>query len=971
MAPAVFTIPPRVAFVDALAAGLAARHAGDDPLALARVTVLLPTRRACRALAEAFLRQSAGRALLLPRLVPLGDLDDEPELDFPLGAEAAEVAPAIAPLRRQLLLARLVQQAQPVPADQAARLAQELARLIDQVHTERLDFGRLAELAPAEFARHWQVTLDFLRIVVEHWPAVLAEEGTIDPAARRNALLEARAAAWETAPPADPVIAAGSTGSIPATADLLRVVAMLPQGAVVLPGLDRDLDDASWDALGPTHPQYGLRQLLAGLGVDRVDVADWDDAPTEPEREDRVALLREAMRPAETAERWTELDAAPLLRGVRDMVRVDAPGEREEAGTIALMLRQALEGDGTAALVTPDRGLARRVAAALARWGIAIDDSGGTPLGDTPPGTFLRLVAQLAADPAPVPLLAALKHPLAAGGLAPPAFRARVRVLEIAVLRGPRPAPGLAGLRAVLDDPDLLRWLDDLDGRLAPLTALFDGRPRPLEALLDGHVAAAQALSTDDQGSARLWAGEAGEAAAAFVAELKAGAGALAPLPATQYPALLGALMSGATVRPRYGTHPRLAILGPLEARLQHVDLVVLGGLNEGTWPAEPAADPWMSRPMRAEFGLAPAERRVGLAAHDFVEAGAARSVVLTRAVRSGGAPTVPSRWLTRLDTVLRGAGEANGLPRERQWLDWLATLDRPDGPPQPWPPPAPRPQLEARPRKLSVTRVETWMRDPYAIYAQYVLRLRALDPLDAAPDAAAYGTIVHEALDAFVSAHPTGPLPDDALDRLLAAGRARFGNLAHPTVQAFWWPRFERIARWFVGHEGGRRAALDRAWAEVAGRLEIAAPGGPFTLTATADRIDEMAAGGLVIVDYKTGAPPSQKQVAAGFAPQLPLEAAIARAGGFDGIPAAAAQALLYWRLSGGEVAGHESAAGDDPAALCDEALIGLTALVARFDVPETPYEARPRPSEAPAYSDYEHLARVKEWAAASEDPT
>jgi ATP-dependent helicase/nuclease subunit B len=983
----VFSIPPNVSFVDALAQGLLAR-AGGDPLALAAHMVLLPTRRACRALQEAFLRASGGQALLLPRLVPLGDIDAE---DLSLEAEEAgaadgafDVPPAMPAMRRQLLLARAIQtwgrtRGQAPGEDQAVRLAEELARLLDQVETEGLDLAALKDLVPAEYAHHWQQTLRFLVIVTEQWPKIQAEEACIGPAARRRRLLELRVEAWRAQPPDYPVIAAGSTGSMPATADLLNTIARLPSGAVVLPGLDRQAGAATWQAIAqdPAHPQFGMAALLARMGRAREDVADWP-APTAPGAPAiRAELVNLALAPAAATAEWRQASqhiAAPDLKaalaGVR---RIDCPGPGEEAASIALLMREALETDGRrAALVTPDRGLARRVAAALGRWGIAVDDSAGTPLAGTAPGTFLRLVAEMICGGlAPLPLLAALKHPLASGGQAPGVFRAKVRMLETLVLRGPRPAPDFTGLKRALraekHGKALLPWLKDLETRLAPFTQAIK-RARDLRTLIDCHIAAAEALAAtaEDEGAVRLWAGEAGEALATVLAELREASGdgalALGGAARARYPALFTTLFGGQVVRPRYGRHPRLAIWGPLEARLQHTDLVILGGLNEGTWPSEVDPGPWLSRPMRADFGLPPPERRIGLAAHDFAQAFCAPEVVLTRATRIDGTPTVPSRWLLRLDAVLETFDPKPSLARdEAAWLGWAQALDQPKTA-IPSAPPAPCPPRAARPRKLPVTAIETWMRDPYDLYARRILKLKALDPLDADPGAAELGILVHRALEIYIRDHPGGP-PADAEAVLLACGRKAFEDEATPPgVRALWWPRFERIAAWLAARDsngtGGKR------FAEVKGELTLDLPSGGFTLTATADRIDLGSDGALRILDYKTGSVPSGKEVEFGFAPQLPLEAAIAAAGGFAGVPRAPVAALEYWRLTGAEPPGEIKPVRDDPQARAESALEGLRALIERFDDPATPYLARPRPKWMGRYSDYTHLARAPEWA-------
>ena len=979
--PRVYTIPPSVAFVDALAAELL-RRAEDDPLALPRMRILLPTRRACRALATAFLRIQGDRPLLLPRMTPLGDVDeDEIALDYAaeLGSEDALIAPAIAPLRRLLLLTQLVlaRDAKTSP-DQAARLAQELARLLDQVQTERLDWRDLETLVPDELAAHWQTTLHFLTILSQHWPRILAEEGVCDPADRRNWLLAAQAAAWTKAPPATPVIAAGSTGSIPATADLLKVVSRLPHGAVILPGLDQEADDDTWAAIRaePWHPQYGMALLLERLEVSRADVRVWPHEVPDRYAEARARLIHRALRPAVASADPEPFGAAQLA--VQHLSRLDAPTLEEEARAIALIMREVLEHDErTAALVTPDRALARRVAAELQRWQIAVDDSAGLALGDTQPGAFLRLVARMVADRfAPVPLLAALKHPLAGGGQTTARFRATVRRLELAALRGPRPAAGLAGLRHALgdrhsDSERLHTLLDTLTEATEPFVDLMERPSAGLPALLAAHVAAAEALAATDvePGPDRLWQGDAGEAMAKFIAELADAAQGFAFDRTEAYPALFETLLAGQVVRPVWGRHPHLAIWGPLEARLQQADVLILAGLNEDSWPPRAAASPWMSRPMMQAFGLPLPDRRVGLSAHDFAQAFCAPTVWLTRARRREGTPTVPSRWLLRLEATLRPTPEAE-IRAGEAWLHWQSILDEPaPGERRRIDPPAPCPPVEARPRKLSVTRIETWMRDPYAIYAQNILRLTALDPLDADPGAAEYGSFVHAALDLFTRQHPR-QLPGDALPQLLAIGRQVFAPmLDRPGVRAFWWPRFERIARWFVAEEERRADAIVERFSEVTGTLSIDAPYAPFALTAKADRIDRRTDGSLVIIDYKTGAPPTDKEVAAGFAPQLPLEAAIAAAGGFDGIPARAVAGITYWRLRGNDDGGETRDLKGDPSEFALTALAGLERLVAVFDQQTTPYAARPRSSVAPRFSDYEHLARIREWSAAGAD--
>jgi ATP-dependent helicase/nuclease subunit B len=969
--PRLYTISPDRPFLATLARGLVGL-AGGDPLRLPRMNVLLPTRRAARGLREAFLRLTGegsdpGAPLLLPRMRPIGDLDSD-ELEFGSGDETLAVPPAIPDLRRRLLLTRLVCEwsaadGDKLPPGPAAALAGALARLIDTAATEGASFANLAGLAPLDLAEHWQVVLRFLEILPRHWPAVLAAEGALDPAERRNRLLTRQAAAWRREPPRDPVIAAGLTGGIPALTELVGVIAGLEQGMVILPGLDRGAAPSAWDAIAedPAHPQYLLAGLLRALDLTADDVQDWE--PEAPARQHRLRLAAAALLPAELTDAWRDLRPEPetVLAGLS---RYDCLSPQHEAMTIALLLRRKLEEPGaTAALVTPDRELARRVAAELRRWGIDIDDSAGLPLARTPPGAFLRLVLDMAASElAPVPLLAALKHPLAAGGLAPEEFRDLARRLE-GKIRGPRPAPGAAGLRDALGDkePELRRFVDRIEHCLGELPALLAAGETDIVALAGAHIAAAERLaaSREESGTARLWREAAGESAANFCHDLLDAARDFPALRGRDYPALFEALSATTVVRPAYGRHPRLAIWGLVEARLQQTDLVVLGGLNEGTWPGAVPADPWMSRQMRTEFNIPLPERAIGIAAHDFAQALGAPEVALTRAARREGAPTVPSRWLLRLDAVLRAVGLDDRLGPDPEIIAAAALGDLPAAR-RPLPPATPRPPLAARPRQLAVTDIETWRRDPYAVYAKHILKLRALDELDADPNRADLGIAIHHALGEFVRHFPR-ELPAHAELILRDLGEAAFGPLlSRPGAWAFWWPRFERIARWFVAEERARRAGIVESLGEIKGELVIPAPGGPFTITARADRIDRLASGALALIDYKTGSVPRRPEIDAAIAVQLPLEGAIAQAGGF-GIAAAPVAELEHWRL-GGNPPGRREPAGDDPGKLIERVLAEISAHIARFDDPATPYPPVPRERWRPRYSDYAHLERLGE---------
>jgi ATP-dependent helicase/nuclease subunit B len=988
--PNIYNIPAGFCFAEALAQGLL-ELAEDDPLKLSEYLVLLPSRRACRTLRETFLRLSEGKALLLPRMQPAGDVDaDDVSLLLAGDADAADIlslAPAIPALERQMLLAQAIQKTGTVQTfDQAASLARDLAHFLDEVQSEGLDFAALENLVPEEFAGHWQETLTFLKIITYHWPEILKTRGVSDPAARRNLLLEAQMRVFEKHPPQYPVIAAGTTGTIPVVRELLACVARLPQGAVVLPGLDTGLDDESWDKIGPDHPQYNMKTLLAGLGADRSDIKNWQVKKIPPANAARVRLLTETMRPAETTEQWRRLPPGDIpSAALKDFMRIDVATPQEEAEIIALIMRESLEEPGkTSALITPDRRLARRVTLALRRWGIQIDDSGGQPLTELPVGAFLMLTAEAAERKlAPASLLALLKHQETAIAMPSKELRQLVYTLDKVVLRGPRPPSGFAGLRQAVEKLDvekqsrdresLLQWLEHVEDVMSEFVAMLSiGAEKSFRELLQAHIHMAEALAAtvDKPGAARLWQGEAGESAGDLLQDILAAAEHVPPLSPSSYVSILRMLLKSVTVRPRYGAHPRLAILGQIEARLFAADQVILGGLNEGTWPALPGHDPWLSRPMRKQFGLSSPENEVGLAAHDFVQAAAGHEIVLTRAQKVDGTPTVPARWLLRLEAVLQAVGLSIPVGDALRYRQWLKDMDAPAAITSVQRP-APTPPAAARPKKLSVTKVETWVRDPYQIYAQYVLGLHALDDIDADPGAAERGTFVHAALEKFIETFPKD-LPANAEEKLLELGRAALDLMrVPPEVDAFWWPRFQRIARMFVEEERKWRLRATPLATEAAGAYQL----DDFTLTGKADRIDKMPDGSYAIIDYKSGYPPTKTEVRKGISPQLPLEALMLQKGGFENIPAGSVEELVYWQVTGtGQlpVKRIELAADDYTAKqLAEEAEEGLRTLIELFRDEKTPYLSQPRADAKPKFSDYEHLARLREWGISGDDST
>ncbi len=958
-----FTFPLEKPFIDVLAAHVLRVH-GAEAESLARVLVLLPSHRACIAFREACLRISGGKPLLLPRMQGLGDVEDE--FGEVLADESMEdLPPAIAPVKRHMLLTELVaadlRRAFPhLKADkaQAALLAKDLARLLDDMAREERDFSGLAALVPEELAEHWQQTVAFLEIVARHWPKILEEEGECDPIIRRGAALTALAEHWKAHPPEYPVIAAGSTGSQTATRRLLGVVAALPNGKVILPALDKALDNAAWETLVETHPQAGLKRLLAALGGERDNVQILDEITVAPScSAERICLLRTALLPASSISQWQE-QKVESTAALAHFQRADCVDLQEEARVVALALREALETPGkTAGLVTADRTLARMVATELRRFGIAIDDSAGRPLLNTPPAIFLMLVIEAAlADAAPIPLLSLLKHPFCAAGMTPAECRKAVRLLEIAELRGVRLSSGLGALARAAEhdkaDPMIGRLINYLMHSMRSLVRATRQQGIHFATLLDLHLRAMESMAD----KTRLFAGTEGEALANALSEIRLHAQSLADIDPQHYPGLLSALLSAFSTRATRSAHPRLHILSPIEARLQHHDLLILSGLNEGSWPPEPEASPWMGWNMRARFGLPPPDRAIGMAAHDFWMLASAREVLLTRAAKSGGTQTAPSRFLLRLTTCMQAM---EGKPWE--WplpdiLHWARSLNMPLQMP-PATQPMPTPPVSARPRSLSVTQIEVWQRDPYAIYAKYILNLTPLDPIDREPSAMEFGNIVHAALERFTQAYPE-TLPEDPFGQLLVFGEEAFAPYRdRPAIHACWWPRFVAAAQWIIAKEQERRPLLAEILPESKSTMMFEGPCGPFTLKTRIDRLERHKDGGLSVLDYKTGHIPNDGDRKAGIALQLPLEAALAA---LD----STVHSLHYWKLAG--VKSEEKVIAKnalEAIAQIKDAIARVTALIAAYDDPNTPYIALPDPQYAPHFNPYAHLERQAEW--------
>jgi ATP-dependent helicase/nuclease subunit B len=1041
--PRVFTIPSGAPFLPTLSRALldgvlvAGFPGAGGATALADATIYVPTQRAAQALAGALLSASRAQSLILPRIAPLGAFEPD-ETATAFGPEGEEVLrpslpPAVGALTRRHALATLIRdwgqalkgairavdaegqlivdpsEAALVTATPAAAyaLAGDLAALIDDMIIEGAPWAKIKTLAPEVYDPYWRITLDFLKIAFDYWPQWLAEHGLIDRAKRIELLIDDEIAALAGGARRGPTIIAGSTGANRATARLIAAIARAPLGAVVLPDLDLNLDEGGWGLIGASdetslglagHPQSLMRRLISAIGVKRDDVTKLGSVSIELAA--RSAFLTEALRPAESTERWSEREGAlsppAIAAALVGVALVVADNENEEALALAIAMREALETPGkTAALITPDPSIARRVSAELRRWGVEVVDSAGRTLGQSTAGALARLILKAAIEFTPRSFLALLACPAARFGRARAELESAARCLELAVFRAvalrslddlerafaaareaaeyihAHPAVGRIGETERQAAEALAR---DVARVLTPLRAL--GPAASLRDCLALHRAAIS--------SAVVRPGEATQGAVQeahgfeplteLMDEWSEAAAERFPTALREYAALFDDALAAARAPPANIGHPRLQILGLLEARLLSFDRVLLAGLDETVWPPAAETDAFLNRPMRAALGLTAPERRIGQTAHDFVAALGAREAILSRAKKRGGEPTVASRFLQRLGAAAGAGSEAMAKAEEcgRQYLALARALDRPTEF-RPAPRPAPRPPVELRPRALSVTRIETLRRDPYAIYAEYILRLKALDPVERDIGPREAGVAWHATLQEFVEEFGVGSLPPEGRQRLFSIARERFAPLcADPGFAALNWPRIEKGLDFFLAFELKSRAEITRIWVERQGAIPVPlASGASFKLSARADRIDALGSGGARLVDYKTGNVPGANEVKVGFAPQLTLEAAMLRRGGFWGLPPLEAVEALYLKL-GGAKGGEENPAGgkkEDIVALAEKHFAELALLLDAFAHEETPYLSRPFPKFASRFSDYDHLARVKEWSTAGGD--
>lgn len=902
------------------------------PFEIASTHVILPTKRACRTVKEAFVRRCEKQTFLLPRLTALYEIDVLEE----------NVPPAISSLERTILLTRLCRVKPNIDTlNKALMVAVSLSELLDEFYQFEARFEDFEKLVPnLEFAQHWNETIQFLDVIRTAWPALLKERGQIDEMDRKIRLINAFTSKMQKNPPSYQIIVAGFDGSIPAVSRLIKTLSKINNCLILLHGFNNELTDEDLNYIAYNHYQYNFKKLIQTLHLYPSQIKKY--ASTNKLKEE---LIEDAFKPAEQTDEWRGISFSKEV--LSNVYRIDCESVNEEALTIALIMRKTLEfPEKTAALVTSDRTLARRVILEMRRWGIELNDSAGTPLHHTPTGVFLSLIAKAGKELCcGTSLLSLLKHPLAADGISPAHLRLNVKKAEkIARQRHEKLSI-------------------ELHTDIQSFAHLFEEeKPIPFHLLLEEHLKIAEQLaaSSDRSGSERLWDNEAGQEAYSFLTELREYASILENILPSSYPDIFTFLISCVIVRPNYGMHPRLNILGPIEARLSHPDVCILAGLNEGTFPSLPEAGPWLSRQMRQTLGLPALEAKIAIQEMDFAHCFCSPEVYLTRALKVDGSPTIPSRFLSRIEAVLQAAGilwEIK-IPEFAKRIDMPSSFEQIERP-------KPKPPIEIRPKALSVTNIELLMRNPYSIYAKYILGLYPLDELEEVEEQQIYGCAVHEALEDFLKDSPfsvdTHKLIQKIKENLKKAG------MPDASI-AFYESKIEKIASFLIETQQHRKEVTSKLILENKGQITFPlSDGTPFTLFGKADRIDVLEDNSIEIIDYKTGSLPTFVDVQNGFSPQMPLEAAIVQKNGFENIVSKGPIKLSYWKLTGKKNGGEITllpppTKNIDINELIQNSFEGMIRILNEFNQETRAYEASPYPEKV-KFNCYEQLSREKEW--------
>ncbi len=919
--PNVFNIPANYHFFESLF-DLAEKKFGEQ---LPEVKFFLPNRRSCREFREIFL---AKKSTFLPQIKAISDISYEDFFDFLPNQTAKDEIDELLQINvlqgldYLFFLSKEIQKqsvfGEDLDFEHAFKIALNLQNLFDEIEREEIDLSKLNEIDDSNLSQHRLLTLDFLKNFHVKIKNSLLKKNIFFASASQNFIIQKFVSLLENQGSKAPIVIAGSTGSVSFSAKLIRAISQ--KNYVVLYGATNE------NFTEENHPQFFLNRLIQFLKIEKktiTQIAEEKFCLSSNTRQNLISLM--VLPSAETL-KWQEIyKHLDIEKTAQDLTKnfrlIEAKNEIEEAKIIKLILHEALQNNKTTALITNNDKLASLVKLELTQDNLPFNDARNLSIFNSHLVNFLLLILELIeSDFNSHSLLAILKNPLCSHSK----DKEILADFEIKILRQDRANSGLDGIKKKLKDEEVLR---EFFNKFC------------FELVSGSHTLAshtASLIKTAENLSKKTWSQLLEQEPAQielfeFFEKLKTQQIALDK---KNLLSLFKNLLSQVSYFEKSDAGAPIQILSTIEARLLNYDLVVIASLNEGDFP-QIESENWLGKKIKKDLGIDRTLKKVGQSAYDFCNYLSNESVVLTRCKSSNGAVLIESPFLLKFKTICQKIGVS--LDCGEKYFALLAKQNSSES--RQIEPANPKPKIEIRPKKISVTEISKLLSSPYDIYAKKILQLEELEKIDFEPSYAEFGSFIHEALEEFVKN------PKDA-NFFKKAEEIFEKYFLFSEAKLIWWPKFENIFADFV--KENERFLNFKNRVEISAELAVL----DVTIRGKIDRTITNDEGETEIFDYKTGQVPSKIDVLRGANPQLTIAALM--------LAEEKISALNYWKLS--------SSSPSEIKKICDnseEILIltaaakaGLTKLFEFFTNEENGYLA----TENSTYGDYQNLARIEE---------
>lgn len=812
-------------------------HLGPE---IGKVTIILPTKRSCRKLAQTFFHISEKKACFLPRIYPLQDIELSYLLEQVFSCNITEDQPNLLEHLRKKIAPEMLEMSILQGLCGANGLANHLYSLFYEIQKHQL--GNIIEKIQHHYSDHLDQIIELLKFIIEALPQKLHKLGLIDKASYVNEISMILAITWEKYPPKYPVIIAGIDGETASDRALLKVVNEMRNGYVVLHNIDKSLPNAEWQEISHEHPQYQLKSLIDLCRVGREEIYSWHNI---------VNVKHNDIFFSKSFSRNFSNCAPP-----QDLTIIETETPQQELQFITqLCVDKLICGNESVLIVTQNELLIEKLTYMLLAHNVIPDCSIGNSALKCDEMIFLQLIMRTIFEHfSPISLLALLKH-----DLCKIAQKEVVQQFEISHLRGINSYKNLQELIAATDE-EIKQILQLILEHSRKLEEIMSQKTTDFGDILSTHLELAERLSANS-----LWQHERGVELRELLLELSRNAHHIGKIAPISYLAIMRDMLSKAKFRTSKTYNPRLIIITPKESQLLCADNVILADLNENSWPQKSSSNIFLNDILMQSLGFENSEIETGRNAAKFYNLLHNKNIYLTRSKTSKNIITTSSRWLLRIKLLLQKIAyhEQPALNLSPEILDIIEL-----------PLTSPTPPVEFRLKSLSVTQVEKLIRNPYDIYASKILRLYELEPINKDPENLDYGNLIHEAIHHFTLHYkpPTEPYKF-FMDFILQKGRDLFYK---PAIRNVWLPKIEKIARWFIEYH------LDNMSCKLLPETELQAKFGDFTLKARLDRMEVREGNCVTILDYKTGKLPGKKDIADLVSIQLPLEALLAQKNGY-----------------------------------------------------------------------------------------